>query len=129
VPRRPAAVDALAGTWRGCFTDSEGGSDTFTLLRDGSVDAAVVGRFLFFSNPRVSPTGVKLLEANDRAFVALIGPYFDPRENADVVTVLEGIRSGDTIDGTYYTRLHNWRDILRSGRFTASRADRAHRAA
>jgi hypothetical protein len=129
VPRRPAAVDALAGTWRGRFTDSEGLTDTFTLLRDASVDAAVVGRFLFFSSPRVSPTGVRLLEANDRAFVALIGPYFDPREDADVVTVLEGVRNGASMEGTYYTRLHNWRDILRSGRFIATRAESAHRAA
>ncbi len=76
--RHPAAVDALAGSWRGRFIDDENATESFTLLRDGSVDAAVAGRFLFFATPRMAPTGVKLLEANDRAFVALIGPYFDP---------------------------------------------------
>jgi len=128
-PHRPAVVDALAGAWRGRFVDEQGVTDTFTLLRDGSVDASVVGRFLFFSTPRVAPTGVKLLDANDRAFVALIGPYYDPRENADVVTVLEGVRNGATIEGAYYTRHHSWREMIRSGRFVATRADSEHRAA
>jgi hypothetical protein len=126
---RPAAVDALAGTWRGRLCDENGVTDTFTLLRDGSVDASVVGRFLFFSTPTIAPTGVRLLDANDRAFVALIGPYYEPRENADVVTVLEGIRQGSVIEGSFYTRLHNWRDTIRRGRFTAKRVDSAHRAA
>ena len=127
--QRPAAIDALAGTWRGRFTDAHGNVDTFTLLRDGSVDASVVGRFLFFASPSVSPTGVKLLEANGRVFVALIGPYFDPRENADVVTVLEGVRNAAGIEGTFYTRLHSWREMVRTGHFTAARADATHRAA
>jgi hypothetical protein len=126
---RPEAVAALSGTWRGLFTAEDGSTETFTLLRDASVDASVVGRFLFFSTAGVAPTGVKLLDANERAFVALIGPYFDPRENADVVTVLEGVRNGATIDGTYYTRLHNWRETLRHGHFVASRAEATHRAA
>jgi hypothetical protein len=127
--RRPAAIDALAGTWRGRFTDDEGNVDGFTLLRDGSVDASVVGRFLFFASLGVPPTGMKLLEANERVFVALIGPYFDPRENADVVTVLEGARNGPGIDGTFYTRLHSRHEMVRTGRFTASRADLTHQAA
>jgi hypothetical protein len=127
--RHPAAVDALAGTWRGRFIDDQNATETFTLLRDGSVDAAVAGRFLFFATPRIAPTGVKLLEANDRAFVALIGPYFDPKENADVVTVLEGVRQDATVEGTFYTRLHSWRETIRTGRFVATRADTAHRAA
>ena len=122
-------VEALAGTWRGILTDSSGVTDKFTLLRDGSVDAAVTGRFLFFATPTVAPTGVRLLEANDRAFVALIGPYYDPRENANVVTVLEGLRTGSAIQGTYYTRRHSWRETVRSGQFIATRADAATRAA
>jgi hypothetical protein len=126
---RPTLVSALAGTWRGRFVDEHGTAETFTLLRDASIDAAVAGRFLFFSTPRVAPTGVRLLEANDRAFVALVGPYFDPRENGDVVTVLEGVRHGDVIEGTFHTQLHNWREPLRSGRFVARRADTRTRAA
>jgi hypothetical protein len=128
-PLRPSAVDALAGTWRGAFIDESGTIDSFTLLRDASVDAAVAGRFLFFASPRVAPTGVKLLDANDKAFVALIGPYYDPRENTDVVTVLEGVRSGGEIAGTFYTRTHAWRETVRSGRFNATRVGTVHRAA
>jgi hypothetical protein len=125
----PAVVDALAGNWRGRFSDESGGTESFTLLRDGSVDAAVVGRFLFFAAPGIAPTGVRLLEANDRAFVALIGPYFHPREKAEVMTVLEGVRDGAVIEGVFYTRLHSWRETVRNGRFIATRADHATRAA
>lgn len=127
--RRPAEVAALAGTWRGEMVDEAGNREAFTLLRDGSNDAAVAGRFLFFVTRDVSPTGVKLLEASNASFVAMIGPYFDPREDGEVVTIFEGHRDGTTIEGTFYSRLHGWRDTLRSGRFSAKRADTAHRAA
>ncbi len=126
---RPDAVAALTGNWRGRFIDEDDRIESFTLLRDASVDAVVAGRFLFFSTPAVAPTGVKLLEANDRAFVALIGPYFDPSQNADVVTVLEGVRQGRAIEGMFHTRLHNWRETIRQGRFVATRAEPTHRAA
>jgi len=125
----PVAVRALAGTWRGNFLDESGVARPFTLLRDTSPDAAVAGRFLFYVATDVQPTGVRLLEANERAFVALIGPYFDPRENAEVLTVLEGVRTGCRIDGTFYTKIPNWKGTVRRGDFTAMRADRANRAA
>ena len=127
--RRPQGVAALAGTWQGRFIDQDGATEVFTLLRDASVDASVAGRFLFFSTPAVAPTGVRLLEANEHAFVALIGPYYDAREQAEVVTVLEGVRNGNVLEGTWYTRLHNWRETLRGGRFVARCIDSAHRAA
>jgi hypothetical protein len=126
---RHAGAAALSGTWHGRFVDQDGATEGFTLLRDASVDAAVVGRFLFFSSASVAPTGVRLLEANERAFVALIGPYYDTREQAEVVTVLEGIRNGTVIEGTWYTRLHNWRETLREGRFVARSSETTHRAA
>jgi hypothetical protein len=125
----PVAVRALAGTWRGNFLDEAGVVRPFTLVRDSSPDASVAGRFLFFVAADVQPTGVRLLDANERAFVALIGPYYDPRENADVLTVLEGLRTGSRIDGSYYTKLPNWKGTVRRGEFTAMRADRASRAA
>jgi hypothetical protein len=128
-PRRPEVVSGLAGTWRGHFTADDGSTEPFKLLRDGSVDSAVTGRFLFFSKADVAPTGVKLLEAAQRSFVALIGPYFDPREDADVVTVLEGTRNGDAIEGHFYTRVPDWKETVRQGSFTAIRADTTHRAA
>jgi hypothetical protein len=125
----PTPVRALAGTWRGNLVDEAGASRPFTLLRDSSPDAAVAGRFLFFVAADVQPTGVRLLDANERAFVALIGPYFDPRENAEVLTVLEGLRTDGRIDGSFYTKLPNWKGTVRRGEFTALRADRANRAA
>jgi hypothetical protein len=119
--RKPSVVAALAGTWRGELIDDKGNKEAFTLLRDGSSDAAVAGRFLFFVTRDVAPTGIKLLEASGASFVALIGPYFDPRENGEVV--------GSTVEGTFYSRLHGWRDTIRSGQFTASRVDSVNRAA
>jgi hypothetical protein len=126
---KPAVVAALSGTWRGEMIDGNGQREPFTLLRDASVDAAVVGRFLFFATRDVSPTGVRLLEASEATFAALIGPYFDPRDNAEVMTVFEGIRRDNIIEGTFYTRVQTWRDTVRQGRFVAKRADTAHRAA
>jgi hypothetical protein len=127
--RKPSAVAALAGTWRGETIDEAGNKEAFTLLRDASSDASVVGRFLFFATRDVSPTGVKLLEASESSFVALVGPYYDPRENAEVVTVFEGSRRGTAMHGTFYTRVHGWRETIRSGHFSAVRAGNAHRAA
>jgi hypothetical protein len=132
--RRQAPLGALAGNWRGeMILDGTGESVPFTLLRDQSSDAAVTGRFLFFATKDVAPTGMKLLEASNATFVALVGPYYCPRENADVMTVFEGTRSGDHIEGTFYTRGQNWRNTLRSGRFTATKgalhADSGNRAA
>ncbi len=125
----PTPVRALAGTWRGTFQDESGSLRPFTLVRDSSPDAAVAGRFLFFVAADVQPTGVRLLDANERAFVALIGPYYDPREDAEVLTVLEGLRTGSRIDGSYYTKLPHWKGTVRRGQFTAMRADKANRAA
>jgi hypothetical protein len=126
---RPALAAALSGTWRGRLVEENGYAESFTLLRDASVDAVVAGRFLFFATPRISPTGVKLLDANDRAFVALIGPYFDQSVNDDVVTVLEGVRNGNVLEGMFYTRNNRRRETVRSGRFVARRAEPANRAA
>ena len=127
---KPAAVAALAGNWRGeMVVDGSGDRVPFTLLRDRSSDAAVAGRFLFFATRDVAPTGMKLLEASSNTFVALVGPYYCPRENADVMTIFEGVRCGKKMDGTFYTRVQNWRDTVRSGHFSASQADSSTRAA
>lgn len=120
--RRQAPLGALSGNWRGeMILDETGESVPFTLLRDQSSDAVVAGRFLFFATRDIAPTGMKLLEASNATFVALVGPYFCPRENAEVMTVFEGTRSGDQIEGTFYTRVQNWRHTLRSGRFAATK--------
>ncbi|MBK6486693.1 MAG: hypothetical protein IPF98_07465 [Gemmatimonadetes bacterium] len=128
--RLPAPLGALAGNWRGeMIIDGTGERVPFTLLRDQSSDAAVAGRFLFFATRDVPPTGMKLLEAANSVFVALVGPYYCPRENADVMTVFEGTRDGQRIEGSFYTRVQNWRNTLRSGQFSATRAASSTRAA
>lgn len=127
---RSAPLGALTGNWRGeMILDGSGERVPFTLLRDHTSDASVAGRFLFFATRDVPPTGMKLLEAANAVFVALVGPYYCPRENADVMTVFEGTRRGDSIDGTFYTRVQNWRNTLRSGQFSATRAGSGSRAA
>lgn len=129
-PSRSAGpLAALSGNWRGELIDDVGGHEPFTLLRDASSDATVAGRFLFFATRDVPPTGVKLLEASSHSFVALVGPYFCPREKTEVLTVLEGFRRGEVLEGTFYTRVLNWREAVRRGRFSASRSDLANRAA
>jgi hypothetical protein len=127
--RRSSAVAGLSGEWHGYLTDETGAREAFALLRQATGDPSVAGRFVFFSTAAVAPTGVRLLDANDRAFVALVGPYRDPREGVEVVTVLEGVRSARTISGTWHTRLHNWRSTVRSGQFEATLSNPAHRAA
>lgn len=123
---RPPIMSALSGMWRGHLMASDGDvSVPFTLIRDASVDASVVGRFLFFMTKDVPPTGVKLLEASQSTFVALVGPYFDPRENADVVTVFEGRRVENRISGKFNTRLVRGYRQVQSGKFVAVRSDGA----
>jgi hypothetical protein len=121
---RPPIMSALSGLWRGhLMATDEDVSIPFTLIRDASVDASVVGRFLFFTTKDIPPTGVKLLEASQSTFVALIGPYFDPRENAEVVTVFEGRRVEGRISGKFNTRLVRGYRPLRAGKFAAVRAE------
>jgi hypothetical protein len=126
---KPSSLAAFAGTWRGELHDENGGCDSFTLLRDSSADAAVAGRFLFFVSHNIAPTGVKLLEASATSFVAMIGPYYDPRDDAEMVTVLEGVRRGNELTGQFHTRVRGWRETVRSGRFVAVRAESTGRAA
>ena len=124
--RRPNIVRDLSGTWRGQMLATDADVSTpFTLLRDTSADSAVIGRFLFFSTPQVAPTGVRLLEASYSTFVAMVGPYYDPSERADVVTVLEGRRNEGRLSGTFTTRLVRGMRTVRTGRFVASRQDSA----
>ena len=119
---RPPIMSALAGVWRGHLMAADDAvSVPFTLIRDASVDASVVGRFLFFMTKEIPPTGVKLLEASQSTFVAMIGPYFDPRENADVVTVFEGRRIDSKISGKFNTRLVKGYRQVRAGKFVALR--------
>ena len=125
---RQDVVCALSGSWRGRLTDGHGSTESFNLERE-AVEHYVPGQVFLFTTPGGIAAGLRLLEAGDRAFVALIGPYFDPAEGALVVTVLEGTCEPGRIEGEFHTRRYNWRDTLRSGRFTATRVGQISRAA
>ena len=121
-------VSALSGSWRGRLTDARGAAESFNLERE-AVDHYVPGQVFLFTTPTGIVAGMRLLEAGDRAFVALIGPYFDPNEGAMVVTVLEGTVEPGRLTGMFHTRRYNWRTTLRSGYFTAARVEQISRAA
>ena len=121
-------VAALAGSWRGRLTDAHGAAESFNLERE-AVDHYVPGQVFLFTTPTGIASGMRLLEAGERAFVGLIGPYFDPSEGAMVVTVLEGTTEQGRLVGTFHTRRYNWRTTLRSGKFTATRTEQVSRAA
>jgi hypothetical protein len=125
---RPDVVAALAGSWRGRLSDARGAAESFNLERE-ALDHRVPGQVFLFTTPTGIAAGMRLLEANEHAFVALIGPYFDPAEAAMVVTVLEGQCEPGRLEGTFQTRRYNWRETLRTGQFSASRVEQVSRAA
>ena len=121
---------SVAGRWHGCFIPDDAAEELdFTLIPIASPDTSVAGRFLFFTSHDVPPTGVRLLEASQASFVALIGPYYEPREDTEVVTVLEGRRIDGHLVGTYVTRFRNGDPRVKTGRFVAERPAPAKRSA
>jgi hypothetical protein len=125
---RQDVVGALSGSWRGRLTDDHGSAESFNLERE-AVDNIVPGQVFLYTTPTGIAAGMRLLEASEHTFVALIGPYFDPTEAAMVVTVLEGTCEPGRLSGEFHTRRYNWRTTLRSGRFTATRVGQVSRAA
>ncbi len=125
---RQDVVAVLEGSWRGRLNDTNGASESFNLERE-SLDHHVPGQVFLFTTPTGIAAGLRLLEAGDRVFAALVGPYFDPAEGTMVVTVLEGTCEPGRIEGTFHTRRYNWRDTLKSGQFTATRVEKVSRAA
>ena len=125
---RTDVVGALHGSWRGRLTDSQGTAESFNLERE-SPDHYVPGQVFVFTTPTGVAAGMRLLDASEKAFAALIGPYFDPAEGTMVVTVLEGTCESGRLTGSFVTRRHSWRDIIRSGHFTATRVENISRAA
>ena len=125
---RPDLVMALQGSWRGRMTDTHGNAESFNLERE-AMDHYVPGQVFVFTTPTGIAAGMRLLEAGDRAFVALIGPYFDPSEATMVVTVLEGCSEPGRLMGTFHTRRYGWRNTLRSGHFSATLVEKVSRAA
>jgi hypothetical protein len=121
-------VAVLSGSWRGRLTDQNGAVESFNLERE-SDELRVPGQVFLFTTPRGIAAGLRLLEASEKSFAALIGPYYDPEHGAIVVTVLEGSADGHGLTGTFHTRRYHWRDTLRCGVFTATRAEQVSRAA
>lgn len=121
-------ISVLRGSWRGRLTDAQDTAESFNLERE-DVNPHVPGQVFLFTTPTGIAAGMRLLEAGERTFVGLIGPYFDPTEGAMVVTVLEGAIEPGRLTGTFHTRRYNWRTTLRSGHFTATRVEQVSRAA
>ena len=99
----PSAVLALSGAWRGALYPSDSHTGLpFSIVLEATPEGLSVGRFAFTSTmiPRAE---AKLLEAGDASFVLLIGPYYDPYIESDMLTRVEGRRAGDRIFGELYT--------------------------
>jgi hypothetical protein len=123
-----AALALLAGTWQGQLLHADGTVDRFTFLHDPPLAGPELG-FLTMAIPGSTPAPVTLLDANQRAFVVLAGPYFDPRLGKNVLTVFEGLRSGIKLAGQFYTRAADGGDCSVVGLFTARRVAAMHQAA
>ena len=131
-PRRDGTgqdvIALLRGSWRGRLTDAQGAAESFNLEREDA-NQYVPGQVFLFTTPTGIAAGMRLLEAGERTFVGLIGPYFDPAQGAMIVTVLEGTIEPDRLTGLFHTRRYNWRTTLRSGHFAATRVEQVSRAA
>lgn len=126
--RSIAALALLAGTWRGELVYADGSVDRFTFLHDPPAVGEELG-VLALSVPGSSPTPVRLLDANQHAFVVLAGPYVDPRLQQPVFTVFEGVRGASELSGHFYTRSIDDGSCIALGVFTARRGAPMHQAA
>lgn len=102
-PVRPEARLAAiyTGTWHGVsWRDGSDLAMPWTLVQYAELDGSIVGR-LTFDGLTIPPAEVKLVEATDSTYAALIGPYFSPTVGADVVTRVTGTTRGDRIVGTW----------------------------
>lgn len=121
----PQVVANLSGLWKGTLFGAGDDAETpFSLHQERErAEGAVVGQ-LAFTGSQAAPANVQLLEASATTYVALVGPYYDPKSNAEMVTVLEARTTGDRLYGTYSVRpLSGGRAA--QGRFVAVRSARA----
>jgi hypothetical protein len=118
----PQAIEGLSGVWSGTLFLGGNEEGTPFSLRQGDeqCEGPVVGR-LAFTGTKVPPADVQLLEASATTYVALVGPYYDPASNAQMLTLLEARKAGDRLYGTYRVRpVAGGR--TREGRFVATKS-------
>ena len=121
----PQVMANLSGLWQGTlFRAGDEAETPFSLHQERErTEGAVVGQ-LAFSGSEAAPANVQLLEASATTYVALVGPYYDPTSNAEMVTVLEARTTGDRLYGTYSVRPVTGGRAAQ-GRFVAVRSARA----
>ena len=91
------------GAGRGALYPSDSHTGLpFSIVLEATPEGLSVGRFAFTSTmiPRAE---AKLQEAGEGSFVLLIGPYYDPFPESDMLTRVEGRRAGERIFGELYT--------------------------
>lgn len=118
----------VSSEWHGEMIDDNGARSTFTLLRDDSATATSSNPFILIDQ-NGAVASVRLLEASNRAFVALVLPRGRKIEGRDEIIVLEGVRLGEQIAGRFISRSKGWRNVIRSGEFSANLVGSTVRAA
>jgi len=119
----PQVMSNLSGLWKGTLISAADDAETpFSLHQEKEqTEGAVIGR-LAFAGPQPASADVQLLEASATTYVALVGPYYDPASNAEMVTVLEARTNGDRLYGTYSVRPSIGGRRTAQGRFVATRS-------
>ena len=136
---RSADIAALAGEWVGDYSSSESGrsgSITFTLraAADSAFGDVVMipvgwGRPLTPWRGEMTPTAtqrpqtavltINFVRVEQRRVSGTLAPYADPQTGERLVTTFSGELNGNTITGTYTTRLSS--GDTQAGRWTVQR--------
>jgi hypothetical protein len=119
-----ASVLSLAGKWEGTFEGADAarsGVIQFELAQGSKYAEGNVT--MNAKDPRKATTvPFRYVEAaDDGKVVGVIGPYLEPRSNAQVQTQFVGARQADTIAGTFTTRPVGSTDKGESGRWQMSK--------
>jgi hypothetical protein len=136
----PGDVHALAGEWRGDYASDEtgrsgniifglaAGSDTafgdVLMIPDGYGEAPRDGDSAL-DRWRQSPDvlSIRFVQVGGGIVRGALDPYEDPECRCQVTTVFEGRLSGDTIEGTFWTRPEQG-GPARQGRWRVARTAR-----
>lgn len=99
----PAVATAISGVWKGEVALGGEGALPVTLVQGAALDGTVTGRLAFVSTP-TAPAEVKLLEATDSSYAAIIGPYYDAETNTDMIARIDARLRGGALEGTLTAR-------------------------